>query len=156
MRRQARQWALMILYGMDLSGARGPRALSLFFESFGDGKPIDPPLSWDREAPYRVRLGSDRTGEARAFTETLVKGVETHRPVLDTSIQEASTNWRLERMAALDRNILRLAAFELLFLSGDVPRRVAINEAVELAKTFGTEGSSAFVNGVLDRVGVGA
>jgi N utilization substance protein B len=82
-----------------------------------------------------------------------VAGVEAALEELDATIGEVSRRWRLERMAILDRNVLRLAAFELLHRADDVPRKVAINEAVELAKTFGSSESGAFVNGVLDRVG---
>ncbi len=70
---------------------------------------------------------------------------------IDSIIKEASKNWRLERMAIVDRNILRIGCYELLF-SDDVPYKVAINEAVELSKRFGTEDSRSFVNGVLDAV----
>lgn len=155
MRRAARQWALMILYGMDLTRARAERAVELFFDSFGSGEPIDPAPSWDRQPAYRVAAEPSRTDEARAWTLDRVSGVERTRAQLDAAITEVSRRWRLERMAILDRNVLRLAAFELLHRCDDVPRKVAINEAVELAKTFGSAESGAFVNGVLDRVGRG-
>lgn len=153
MRRAARQWALMILYGMDLSRVRAERAVELFFRSFGSGEPIDPPPSWDRHPAFRVALEGRRVDEARAWTLDRVSGVEEHRESIDAAISEVSRRWRIERMAILDRNVLRLAAFELLHRQDDVPRKVAINEAVELAKTFGTAEAGAFVNGILDRVG---
>lgn len=153
MRRQARQWALMMLYSMDMAQASSLRVTGTFFKSFGTGQPIDPPESWDRHPAFCVRLDQDRNGEAQKFAESLVEGVAENRQEVDAAIQDASTKWRLDRMAALDRNVLRLATYEILHRAHDVPRKVAINEAVELAKTFGTSESGAFVNGILDRIG---
>jgi N utilization substance protein B len=85
------------------------------------------------------------------FTEGLVDGVKEHQTQIDTMISEVAENWRLDRMAAIDRNILRLGAYEMLFLP-QVPAKVAINEALELAKRYSTAQSSRFVNGILDRV----
>ena len=86
--------------------------------------------------------------ELRAFAGQIVKGVTTRRAGLDQCIEENSENWSLSRMAGTDRNILRLAAWELHH--SDVPFRVVLDEAVELAKTFGDARSPDFVNGVLD------
>jgi transcription antitermination protein NusB len=85
------------------------------------------------------------------FTEALVAGVKEHQAQLDRMISQVAENWRLDRMAAIDRNILRLGAYEMLFCP-DVPAKVAINEALELAKRYSTAQSSRFVNGILDRV----
>jgi N utilization substance protein B len=85
---------------------------------------------------------------ARAFAEELVKGVSAERATLDAKLAHVARNWRLERMADVDRNLLRLAAWEMLF--GGTPAAVAIDEAVELAQEFGDDASSRFVNGVLD------
>lgn len=85
---------------------------------------------------------------ARAFAEELVKGVAAERATLDRRLIEVARNWRLERMALVDRNVLRLAAWEILF--GSTPAAVAIDEAVELAREFGDDASPRFVNGVLD------
>jgi N utilization substance protein B len=85
------------------------------------------------------------------FTEDLVAGVKEHQGKLDAMISRVAENWRLDRMAAIDRNILRLGAYEMLYRS-DVPPKVAINEALELAKRYSTAQSSRFVNGILDRV----
>ncbi len=85
------------------------------------------------------------------FTEGLIAGVKEHQVRLDAMISQVAENWRLDRMAAIDRNILRLGAFEMLFCP-DVPAKVAINEALELAKRYSTAQSSRFVNGILDRV----
>jgi N utilization substance protein B len=81
----------------------------------------------------------------------LVIGCTEKREVIDEAIRAVSQNWRLERMAYVDRNIIRLAVYELLMLS-DIPRNVTLNEAVELAKLFGDESSPSFINGVLDRI----
>jgi len=84
------------------------------------------------------------------FARGLLAGVRRHRPELDQRLAETAANWSLARMAATDRNALRLGAYELLF--AETPPRVAINEAIELAKRFGTEESGHFVNGILDRL----
>jgi N utilization substance protein B len=89
--------------------------------------------------------------EGRAFSDEAVRGVAEELALVDEAVRKASTNWRLERMARVDRNVLRLGAWELL-RRPEVPRAVILDEAVELAKRFGSEESSAFVNGVLDRV----
>lgn len=86
-----------------------------------------------------------------AFTEGLIAGVKEHQPQIDDMIKEVAENWRLDRMAAIDRNILRLGAYEVLFRP-EIPAKVAINEALELAKRYSTAQSSRFVNGILDRV----
>ncbi|MGE5280462.1 MAG: transcription antitermination factor NusB [Deltaproteobacteria bacterium] len=87
----------------------------------------------------------------RAFVRELVTLFSGHRQEVDQILAAAATNWQLDRMAAVDRNILRLAAIELLFRQ-DVPPKVAINEAVELAKKYGDLESGKFVNGILDKV----
>jgi len=88
---------------------------------------------------------------ARAFAKELVNGIVLHRAELDALIAAHATNWRLSRMAAVDRNILRIGAYELVHT--DTPRQVILDEAVELARRFGDDPSPAFVNGVLDAVG---
>ena len=89
--------------------------------------------------------------QAQLFAKELVAAASTRTPEIDELITASSKNWRLDRMSRVDRNILRLGATELLAFR-DVPVKVVINEAVELAKRFGTAESSAFVNGVLDRI----
>jgi N utilization substance protein B len=89
--------------------------------------------------------------EGREYADDLVRGVVSRFSRVDDLIRLSSTNWRLERMARVDRNLLRMAAFELLEMQA-VPRAVILDEAVELAKLFGSEDSGAFVNGVLDRI----
>ncbi|HJL17254.1 MAG TPA: transcription antitermination factor NusB [Sandaracinaceae bacterium LLY-WYZ-13_1] len=126
-RRRGREAALQMLYQVDVSGVTPEQAL----------------------ASYWTYLGANREGEE--FSTVLVKGWAEMRDRIDGIIREVSQHWRLERMARVDRNILRLATYELIALD-DVPRRVTLNEAVELAKRFGSEGSAGFVNGVLDRI----
>ena len=126
-RRRGREAALQMLYQMDLSGVSPEQAVQ----------------------SYWAHLGANREGED--FANALVRGWAEDRERIDTIIRDVSQHWRLERMARVDRNILRLATYELMALA-DVPRRVTLNEAVELAKRFGSEGSAGFVNGVLDRI----
>ena len=90
-------------------------------------------------------------GNVKAFSEDLVMGVEKHRTEIDAAITKYASNWKIDRMATIDRNVMRLATFELLF-SDDVPPKVAINEAIDLAKRFGDKDSGKFVNGVLDKI----
>lgn len=88
--------------------------------------------------------------ELRRFAWSLFAGTREVRPYLDELIEKTAAHWKLQRMTSTDRNVLRLGAYELLYT--DTPPRVVIDEAVELAKTFGTSGSAAFVNGILDRL----
>lgn len=87
--------------------------------------------------------------EIRPFAKELVMGVWKEKEALDKLISRASRNWRIERMSRVDRNILRIAVYEVVYM-GDIPPKVSIDEAVELGKKFGTEDSGAFVNGILD------
>lgn len=85
------------------------------------------------------------------FTSRLTAGIQEHLEAIDKKISAYATNWQLKRMAVIDRNILRLGVFELLF-APDIPPKVTINEAVELAKKYGDIDSSKFVNGILDKI----
>ena len=108
------------------------------------GDPIDRVVaSYWRETPGDP--------EGRDYADEIARGVASELAQVDEAVRKASTNWRLERMARVDRNVLRLGAWELSH-SQAVPRAVILDEAVELAKRFGSEESSAFVNGVLDRI----
>ncbi len=136
-RRRAREFALQMLYQLDVQHQLGDeQAIALFWKNFA--------------AQAGEEATSDEIVEERPFAEKLVRGVREHLAELDGQIQSASRNWRLERMARVDRNHLRLALYELKYVT-DVPAKVAINEAIEIAKRFGTNESSAFVNGILDR-----
>jgi transcription antitermination protein NusB len=99
----------------------------------------------------RFWLSFDAPIEAREYAEICTRGIANTLEAVDTTLKTASINWRLERMTPVDRNLLRLGAWELINRR-DVPRAVIIDEAVEIAKRFGSEESSAFINGVLDRV----
>jgi len=98
-------------------------------------------------------LGEHAEGlEQRAFAESLVLDVAKHQASIDVEIEEVAKNWEIGRMAIIDRNILRMGILEICYRSAEVPHKVAINEAVDLAKKYSTKNSSAFVNGILDRV----
>ena len=98
---------------------------------------------------YWAHLGPSREGEE--FANLVVRYFDASADEIDATIRGVSHHWRLERMTRVDRNILRLATTELLKVE-DVPSKVTLNEAIELAKRFGSEGSPGFVNGVLDRI----
>ena len=126
-RSQARETALKILYQLDLTKDPPEEGLKIFFRR------------------HRVPLNS------HPFIIQLVQGTIGHQEEIDPLLKRYATNWSLHRMAVVDRNILRLGCFELLF-GDETPPKVAIDEAVELAKRFGTEDSGKFVNGVLDSI----
>ena len=125
-RSRAREVALQALFQDDLNPQESPKLLSQFLNS---------------------RLKSDAL---RDFARSLMMGVKQNRAELDALLEYHADNWSLTRMAATDRNVLRLGAFEIRYT--DTPERVAINEAVELAKRFGSANSSQFVNGILDQL----
>jgi N utilization substance protein B len=113
---------------------------------------IDAAADADAEATIRAFWREfEADPEGRAYADSLVRGVAGNLERVDELIRTSSTNWRLERMARVDRNLLRMAAYELLEQKS-VPRAVILDEAIELAKLFGSEDSGAFVNGVLDRI----
>ncbi len=85
-----------------------------------------------------------------AFATKLLRGVRTHRESIDSILTKHAANWSVKRMTTIDRNILRMSTYEMVH--GDVPGRVSINEAIELAKRYGNKNSGQFVNGILDRV----
>jgi transcription antitermination protein NusB len=124
-RSRAREVVLQVLYQDDLNPGSNPTVADQFLQS---------------------RLKDD---ELSQFARTLLSGVRRNRQELDEMLNQTAENWTIERMAVTDRNVLRLGAYEILFL--DTPDRVAINEAVELAKRFGSTHSAQFVNGILDR-----
>jgi len=146
----------MVLYGIDVAAHDADVALGRFWSSFTDGEPLDPapPYASADERAAAFRLGPD-LGDVQVYAEQLVRGVASHREALDGAIQRVSRAWRIPRMAVVDRNLLRLGAFELLHGPSDVPRGVAINEAIELAKRYGAAEARPFVNGILDRLGRG-
>ena len=130
-RTKSRERALQALYQIDVASTDLEEAMARFWRSF---EPVE--------------------REVRETAERLVRGVAAHRREIDEAIEAVSVNWRLDRMAKVDRNVLRLAVHELLHRP-DVPVKVVIDEAIELGKKFGSESSGAFVNGVLDRIAAG-
>ena len=126
-RTRARQFALEVLYQTDLCGA------AILEEALAD---------------MAERAGDSSVSE---FAATLVRGTLEKLPEIDPVIREVAQNWDLSRMATIDRNVLRLGAYELLHRP-EVPPKVAVDEAIRLAKKFSTAESSAFVNGILDRL----
>ncbi len=135
-----------MLYQMDTVGISAESALSLYWGSLAGANEADG-LALDESD----ELPEESSPDAREFTDTLVRGFGERQEEIDATIRGVSHHWRIERMTRVDRNILRLATCELLLMK-DVPRRVTLNEAIELAKRFGSEGSAGFVNGVLDRI----
>ncbi len=145
-RRGARAVALKILYAMDIRNIPPDEAIALFYESFGKDGNLD--LSADEEGELHYFQNGNWD---RAFMEFLVRGVWTHLKELDTRIESVSENWKIYRMSVIDRNIMRIAVFEMLYCS-EIPPKVSINEAIELGKVFGDKDSAAFINGILDQI----
>ncbi len=133
-RTRSRELALQMLYQAELAQAEELETLfSGFWERLEEAKtPADEP-------------------EVREYAEKLVRGVIANATAIDQSIERFAKNWDVRRMAYVDRNILRMATYEMCY-TDDVPVKVAINEAVELAKRYGEDDSSKFVNGILDKI----
>ncbi|MCM8813960.1 MAG: transcription antitermination factor NusB [Candidatus Omnitrophica bacterium] len=125
----SREYALQILYAVNIRKNDQPHYVQEVF--------------WQNHA--------DEASEVKDFAQTLVQGTVSRLDEIDPLISRYADNWRLDRMAVIDRNILRMATYELLFLP-DIPPKVTINEAVEMAKKFGDEESGRFVNGILDKI----
>ena len=126
-RSKSREFALQALYQLNITKQDVNAVLAQFQEHFLPG------------------------GEADEFLRRLVLGVLEHREELDRLIEQYSENWRLDRIDVIDRNILRMALFELLYCQ-DIPPKVTINEAIDLGKRYGSEDSGSFINGILDRI----
>lgn len=126
-RRRARELALSLLYQLEFHPHDSGEATKVFWKNH----PASP--------------------EVRAFADDLVRGTLERREVIDRLIALYAQHWRLSRMAVIDRNILRMAVYELLW-NEETPEKVIINEAIELAKTYGAEDSGRFVNGMLDQI----
>jgi len=127
-RRRARELAIQFLYQHDLCAGPLDEALALFWET-----------------------QPDVSSAIREFAEPLIRGTVEKRAAVDEKIQQYTEHWELSRIAAVDRNVLRLAIYEMLFRD-DIPPVVSINEAVDIAKKFSTRESGAFVNGILDKL----
>ena len=129
-RSRAREFALQILYQVDITGDKYRESLENFWKSYSD---------------------EEIKEEVKNFSCELVEGIANNLAEIDNKISKYAMNWDLKRMAVIDRNILRLGSFELLFRN-DIPPKVSINEAVELAKKYSSPEASKFVNGILDKI----
>ena len=127
-RRKAREHALQILFQLDI---RQEKPSAVVLKRF-----------WAEYEP---------DDEVKAFAEEIIKGTYKHRAEIDKLLHQCAKNWSLDRMAVVDRNVLRMAVYEILHRM-DIPTSVTINEAIEIARKFGTDESGAFVNGILDSV----
>jgi transcription antitermination protein NusB len=125
-RRKGREIALQALYQMEITGEESEQALATFAER------------------------SEASPQAKSFALVLVRGVLGEREKIDALVAETSRNWRVERLSRIDLNVIRVATYELMALN--LPVEIAINEAIEVARRFGSEDSTAFVNGVLDQI----
>lgn len=125
-RRKAREFALQMLYQYDIR-----QDSEYLIEGFWESR--------------------DVPDDIKEFANRIVEGVIKNLSLIDGKIDQSAKNWSIDRMAVVDRNILRMAAYELLFIT-DIPVKVTINEAIEIAKRYGEEDSRSFVNGILDRI----
>lgn len=151
-RRISREMAVQMLYQSDLGGSALPQIFKSFdlSEYLTREEPGSEKRVLTREEEKAEQLRRKRQAEeAFAFAQGLVTGTIDHREEVDALIREQADNWRLERMPPVDRNVLRLAVFEMLYET-DTPKLVIVDEAIELAKKFGSEQSGRFVNGLLD------
>jgi N utilization substance protein B len=127
-RRRAREYALQLLFQIDVTNTEFSDEL---FEDFWEGIKED--------------------NDIKEFTRDLVVGTRKNLEEIDRIISETAKNWTIERMAIVDRSILRAATYELLYRA-DIPRKVIINEAIEISKKYSTEDSASFINGILDKI----
>ncbi|MEJ2695651.1 MAG: transcription antitermination factor NusB [Candidatus Sulfobium sp.] len=127
-RRKAREYALQMLFQHEFSGHKK-----------------------GQKPPEDFWAGSEESGEAGRFAERLVRGALEHIEEIDGAIQKAAEHWDMKRMAAVDRNILRFAVYEILYAK-DIPPAVTINEALEIAKKYSSLESASFINGLLDKI----
>lgn len=140
-RRLARELALRLLFQHDSGGGNPDETLALFNRGFAP----------DQDPEQALGVPARRFQAAWPFAERLFLGVCRHRAQIDQELSRAATNWQLGRMSLVDRNLIRLAYFEMAYLD-DIPAKVSLNEAVELGKQYGAEDSGAFINGLLDRM----
>lgn len=127
MRHKARELAMLILFQLEFS----PQI------SFADLFDV---------------LGESSDKETLNYCEALIHGVQAHMAAIDEKIQSVSRNWKLDRMSKIDKNVIRIATFEMFYSSENLKPNIAINEAIDLAKKYGTQDSGAFVNGILDQL----
>lgn len=137
--RRARETALQALYQCESLGDCSSEAINLYFERFHTEEIIP---------------DAEERSESRKVAESIIQGVLDHSDQIDEAIQAASKNWKIERMSRVERNILRVGTYELLY-QRDIPESVVINEALEVTKSYSNQDAVDFVNGVLDGVAKG-
>ena len=142
-RTRSREFALQILFQLDINHLDCAEVLEDFWKDRSD-------LALSDKEKEVIELDK-KDMDIRVYTEKLVKGALDNLELLDKIIERIAVHWAIKRMAYVDRNILRLSAYELIYVE-DIPVKVAINEAVELAKRYGEPDSSKFVNGILDKI----
>jgi N utilization substance protein B len=151
-RREARERAVQFLFQYDLNT---PEDLELELATFWNSQRAAAiedekgPATWGEKTELPPPTVEE--AETRLFSEPLIRGVLEHREAIDEAIKKHAKNWDFHRIAAVDRNIMRLAIYEMLYRD-DIPPIVSINEAVDIAKKFSTEDSGKFVNGILDKI----
>ena len=151
-RREARERAVQFLFQYDLNSPENlDAALAQFWESQRTAAIAEEKGAATWGQPVELPPPTAEEAEVRLFAEPLIRGAIEHREALDEQIKKYAKNWELHRIAAVDRNVLRLAIYEMLYRE-DIPPVVSINEAVDIAKKFSTQDSGKFVNGVLDKV----
>lgn len=134
-RRKARELALQVLFTLDFTGGSPAEVIS---------------------AVYAMQEEAEIPDSINEYVQWVVKGTLEHKDAIDLIISELARDWKLERMGGVDRAVTRMAVFEIKFGDGQIPPRAAVNEAVELAKHFGSDESSRFVNGILGSMVRGA
>ena len=151
-RREARERAVQFLFQHDVNP---PENLQAAIDHFWENTRLNAHMEANPGPTYgeKIEPALATTDEMamRLFADSLIRGVIDHLPAIDTAIKKHALNWDLHRIAVVDRNIMRLAIYEMLYRD-DIPPVVSINEAVDVAKKFSTEDSGKFVNGILDKV----
>ena len=136
-RRLSREIALQFLYSCDIGSDFDGSHLPIFWEFVINAN--------------KLKTGKNSSGQLIEFAEVLIKGILDHIEEIDKLIEQYASNWKFSRITFIDRNILRLATFEILFMK-DIPPAVSIDEAVDIAKKYSTPDSGKFVNGILDKI----
>lgn len=157
-RRRGRELALQALYRVETTGDESGEGIELLWHNFDaadldDGDELDEPEDVVPPVPASDdERAAERAADARRFAAELVRGVVSERERIDELVREAARRYRIERLSRVDLNVLRIAVLELLHPDERVPTSVVLDEAIEIARRFGSEGSAPFVNGVLDAI----
>jgi len=150
-RRDARELALQAIFYFDVNKGDVWELFELFcldFEDMLNGNGLNFDDMTSKDCPDSKEMTHE---DQKPFFINLVEGVVKHMDEIDSLIHSSSKNWKISRMPVVDRNIMRIALYEILYCP-DIPAKVSINEAVDIAKKYGTKDSGAFVNGILDRI----